>query len=387
MKSGTGCHFLEGLVAARGDQADQAAEILGTQPLDIGGLYEILSDPTHEQELDEEVLGHIHDLVAVFKVKDPVESADALNAGGVRGSVIHGLGHLNHISYMPGAGHKSASVTHVPELAESSPNRIVAVVDSGVTNQLPPWLESGIRSMPYDVEILADPAKDASHGTFVAGLIRRIAPEHTISMVRPARVDISKYSPKRASGHKEADDMTSELHVMEAIVRLLHRHHGNLGAIEALNLSLGGVTCDKHDPWMLVLSQAIDFWRRHLSRCVPIFAAGGNAYDPRPVFPGAFGHVRAVAAAEEGGRQVVWDQGTAIDPPPRPWINDVAPGVDLVSTGGGTRDEWVSWSGSSFATAVATASYVSRRPMEAFDGLVWWKNHQMRYTEIPGLVI
>ncbi len=387
MKSGTGCHFLEGLVTARGDQADLAAEILGTTPLDTGGVYEILHDPETDESPDDEVLQHIVELVAVFRVKDPAESVAQLEGGGVRGSVIHGIGHLNHISYMPGADHQPANVTKVPELADSSPNRIVAVVDSGVTENLPAWLESGLRFDPFDVEVLADPAKDASHGTFVAGLIRRIAPEHTISMARPAKVDISRFNPKRAPGHKDADDMTSELHVMEAIIRLLHRHHGNLGAVEALNLSLGGVTCDKTDSWMLVLSQAIDFWRRHLSRCVPIFAAGGNTPDPRPVFPGAFGHVRSVAAAEEGGRQVVWDQGMAVDPPSRPWIDDVAPGVDLVSTGGGTKDEWVSWSGSSFATAVAAACYVSRRPMEAFDGLVWWKNHHVRYSDIPGLVI
>jgi hypothetical protein len=213
-----------------------------------------------------------------------------------------------------------------------------------------------------------------------------IAPEHTISMARPRRIALSKFSQPGAS-HKKADDMTTELHVLEAIIRLIDRHRVNAGALEALNLSLGGFTGFPGDPWMVALAQGLDFWRRHTSRCVPVFAAGGNTEDPRPVFPGAFGHVRAVGAGEEGGRQIVWDSNQdPVDPPSRPWINDVAPGHNLISAGGGTKSEWVKWSGSSFATAVATACYVSRRPMEAHDGLIWWRNHHVRYADIPGLV-
>lgn len=380
MKSGSGCHFLKELVATRADQIDAASEILGTEPVGSGDLNEIMEGTS------DEVLEQIQALVSVFRVEDPVAATVRLTDSGVRASPVHGLGHMNHIAYMPGTKPAPTQVATTPQLAASSPNRVVAVVDSGVTGKLPGWLESGLLYDPEDVEVLGAPG-DASHGTFVSGVIRRIAPEHTISMARPRSVVLTKFSQPGPS-HKKADDMTTELHVLEAIIRLVHRHRHNAGAIEALNLSLGGVTCAPGDPWMVALAQGLDYWRRYTSRCVPIFAAGGNTEDPRPVFPGAFGHVRAVAAAEEGGREIVWDfnQG-AVDPPGRrAWIDDVAPGQDLVSVGGGSKTEWVKWSGSSFATAVATACYVSRRPMEAHDGLIWWRNHHVRYADIPGLL-
>ena len=123
---------------------------------------------------------------------------------------------------------------------------------------------------------------------------------------------------------------------------------------------------------------------------MPIFAAGGNTPETLEVYPGAFEFVRSVAAAKDGGQQVVWDRTSSrsgpISAPDRPWITDVAPGSDLVSPSGRTKAEWVKWSGSSFATAVATASYVSNRPMEASDGLIWWANRQTKAADIPGLV-
>jgi hypothetical protein len=161
--------------------------------------------------------------------------------------------------------------------------------------------------------------------------------------------------------------------------------------VVALNLSLGGAASGAGDPLMVMLELAIDLWRSSFPR-VPVFAAGGNRQNMSPIFPGAFGHVRAVAASVDGGVQVVWDESSAgtsnppIPYPGRPWINEVAPGSELVSPSGVAPNDWVKWSGSSFATAVATGSYASRRPNEALGGLLWWPDRQTKASDIPGLV-
>jgi hypothetical protein len=155
-------------------------------------------------------------------------------------------------------------------------------------------------------------------------------------------------------------------------------------------LSLGGVACGENDPTMVTLSLAIDYWRQHFPRTV-VFAAGGNTPAPERIFPAAFNHVRAVAAARVGGVPVAWDPHAAsprqpVDIPRRPWITDAAPGVDLVGSSGVSSDPWVKWSGSSFASAVAAACFASRRPMQVQHDLVWWRNQQMNYDAVQGLM-
>ena len=180
----------------------------------------------------------------------------------------------------------------------------------------------------------------------------------------------------------------TELDVLAAIVRLVERHAGD--DVDALNLSLGGFSCGDGDPAMLTLSLAIDYWRHHFPRA-PVFAAGGNTDDPRPVYPGAFNHVRSVAAAGDGsGKQVVWDfekSPPAIVPSPsdRPWVTDIAPGVELMGPSGRAADDWIKWSGSSFACAVAAACYSSRRPFHSENDRVLWCDPSVSYDAIPGL--
>ncbi|CAN5859678.1 hypothetical protein BH23ACT4_BH23ACT4_09930 [soil metagenome] len=380
------CHFMNDVVATRADQAEEAQRRLDSDPLDEGSLNELMGGG-----IDREVLAQMTSLVTVFGVegRDPHQLATELREQGVEVSPIHALGTLNHIASMTGTDPEQTDVKTSPEIAASSPGRIVAVIDTGVTESLPPWLESGLDFDQADIETLGGQLR-ASHGTFVAGLIRRIAPEHTISMTRARRWAVDDLEPKLEASHHEADDPSTELHVLEAMIRLVNRLRGKSRCdVAALNLSLGG-SCDDHDPNFVTLSVALDLWRNSFPNA-PIFAAGGNTPDNLEVYPGAFEFVRSVAAAKEGGEQVVWDRTssrsgsvTALD---RDWITDVAPGSDVVGPSGVSADEWVKWSGSSFATAIATASFVSMRPMEAHAGLVWWANRDVRYTDTPGLVV
>lgn len=378
------CHFMKNVVATRADQADQAQEILQADRFENSQLVRLMG-----KETDRQVLSQIHELVGVFRVQgDPHQWAGRLREAGISGSPVHALGSLNHIQFMTGTDPQPAKVKTEPVIAASSPGRVVAAIDTGVTKSLPAWLDSGLEYDAVDIETPSG-KNAASHGTFVAGLIRRIAPEHTISMARARRWAVKDLEPKLDKSHRDADDPSTELHVLEAMIRLVNRLRDRRCEVAALNLSLGG-SCDDHDPGFVTLSAALDLWRNSFPRA-PIFGAGGNTPDTIEVYPGAFEYVRSVAAAKEGGEQVVWDRTSSrsgsVTAPDRPWITDVAPGSDLMGPSGRTKAEWVKWSGSSFATAVATASYVSRRPMEASAGLIWWPDRNVRYADTPGLVV
>ncbi|MGF1617330.1 MAG: S8/S53 family peptidase [Acidimicrobiia bacterium] len=382
-----GSRYLPGLVACAADRVDEAVELIGGEVLGPGALIEMV-----DADLDEGVVEQILETVGVIgSVEDPVAASTVLIENGIRTSPIHALGTQNHLSAMPGTDPEPAKVQTPPVIAASSPNRIIGVIDTGVGEKLPEWLESGVHNAS-DRERVKSPS--ASHGTFVAGIIRRIAPEHTILVLRARRIPIDRFVIDiPAKGHRKGDDPTTELHVYEAIFRMVKILRKQRCDVAALNLSLGGAASGEGDPLMVMLEMAIDLWRNSFSREVPVFAAGGNLQIMSPIFPGAFGHVRAVAAATDGGIQVVWDPHSAATPNPpipysgRPWINEVAPGSELVSPSGVSPGEWVKWSGSSFATAVATGSYASRRPNEALGGMLWWPDRQTKASDIPGLVL
>lgn len=377
---------MKNVIAIRSDHAERAEGFLKAKRLGDSQLVRLMG-----KETDRQILSQIHELVAVFRIQgDPHELARGLSdEAGVDASPIHALGTLNHLQSMTGTDPQPTRVKTEPVIAASSPGRVVAAIDTGVTKSLPAWLDSGLEYEAADIETLSGKNK-ASHGTFVAGLIRRVAPEHTISMARARRWAVKDLEPKLDASHHDADDPSTELHVLEAMIRLVNRLRGRDRCdVAALNLSLGG-SCDDHDPGFVTLRTALDLWRNSFPK-VPIFAAGGNTPDTLEVYPGAFEFVRSVAAAKDGGQQVVWDRTSSrsgsVAAPDRPWITDVAPGSDLVGPSGRTKTEWVKWSGSSFATAVATASHVSNRPMEAGDGLIWWADRQTKAAAIPGLVL
>ncbi len=389
--SGIACHYVPDLVAVPRHQAGLVAEFLtGDDEWGFLGpedLFEFLGG-----EVRPEIVEKMLTLISVVRLgnNDPREVAPRLRKGGIDASPIHGLGPMNHISAMPGTEPTESKASIEPDQHYPDPYGVVAVVDTGITTEIPEWLSSGMRwDDPEDIENLGGGVV-ASHGTFVSGLIRLISPNHVVSMARAREVDASRLLPQLSEEHVQdvGGNLTTELHVLEAIVRLVDRHAGD--PVDALNLSLGGYTCEKDDPAMVALGVAIAYWLQRFPRA-PIFAAGGNTPAKRPVYPGAFQHVRAVAAAIDGGDHVVWDPHSTTKPKPptvvprRPWITDVAPGSNLLGPSGVSKDHVVKWSGSSFATAVATACYVSRRPMEVDIDLICWPAIKVPYGGIPGL--
>lgn len=217
----------------------------------------------------------------------------------------------------------------------------VAVLDSGLDPH--PWFagrrwlsEWGLQPEVLDAD--GDHVADyqAGHGTFVTGVLVRNAPGVT---VRHRRV---------LSSQGLTDDRT----VAEAMRAIRHRAMRTREHLDVLLLSAGCHTADDRCPPVLA---------RELGRFedVVVVAAAGNGGTSRPFWPAASADVVAV-----GARAPFSNHG--------PWVDTIAPGVDVVSsyvrlsTGPGLapdtepRDYGAArWSGTSFA-APRIAAEVAR---------------------------
>ena len=118
--------------------------------------------------------------------------------------------------------------------------------------------------------------REAGHGTFISGIIRRIAPDASIVNVGVL------------TGFGDGDDFT----VGQGIERLMNEVQG----VDVVNLSLSGYTEDDRPP--LAIKQAIRNLRKLDSRPVVVAAAGNNA-SSRPAYPAALCDVIGVAATDD----------------------------------------------------------------------------------------
>jgi hypothetical protein len=337
------------------------------------------------REFGDSPVDRVMERIDVLQVEDPVAAARRLaDQPGVIASPIHALGFSWH---RPMSGLRPGETVDASVLpsVRAGGDRVIAVVDTGVVGaaMLPSWMSTGIIRGQHDIDGLEE-GDLGSHGTFVASLLRQIAPSHTVSMAKAGSLnDDHEDDAKRGASHPEPNP-TTEFHVADAIHRLIERHRGDNCVVEALNLSLGGPIVDGMT--MVTVRSAIARWRETFPRA-PIFAAAGNTDGIGRIYPAAFGHVRGVSAAANGGGQVVWDEKDKPRSPSsgRDWVDDVAPGMDLIGLSGLSIDEAISWSGSSFATAVATASHVNGGPVEVRGNLAYWPNERMLYGDVPGL--
>lgn len=381
--------YVEGLVAVKVDSLD---------PAERYGLFQTARETVREAGGDvapvgvqrlTEIFGHdigsftrVTRFVDIFEVDDPEGAASAFDDNdNVSVTPIHALAFNWHQPISATKPSPIAEPVPFPDLPPGDRTRVIAVVDTGVVSAgaLPSWMTSSIIHGQDDIEKLE--GDDASHGTFVTSLLRQIAPTHVISMARAADYGDGE---AREDSHPEPDP-TTELHVADAIHRLIDRHLGRSDVVEALNLSVGGPS--RKDLGMATLESALGRWREVFPNA-PIFAGAGNSPEPHVIYPAAVAQVRGVAAANRDGDQIVWDSSDAEVPPnpaERPWVDDVAPGSRLIGLGGRGGEYAVQWSGSSFATAVATASHTQGGPYEISDSVAYWPDRAMTYGDVPGL--
>jgi hypothetical protein len=204
--------------------------------------------------------------------------------------------------------------------------------------------------------------REAGHGTFISGIVRRLAPDATI-------VNLGVLT-----GFGDGDDFT----VGQGIARLL----GKVQSVDVVNLSLSGYTDDDGPP--LAIAAAIRALCAAGNHPVVVAAAGNNA-SSRPAYPAALDDVIGVAATDDVTRAWFSNYGR--------WVDACAPGVDVVSTffvfdgkavaadgysdPDAFRDGWAVWSGTSFSApkvAAQIARYMSDHGVTArvaADALVY----------------
>ncbi len=219
----------------------------------------------------------------------------------------------------------------------------IAVLDTGMFEH--EWLKGAVQTAPnsadvWDVDNDGYGDAESGHGTFIAGLIRQVAPSASV------------YAVKVLDSHGVGDDLT----VAKAMQQLP-------ADVDVINLSLGGYTDgDAPPPAVATAMQAMG--GGHV-----VVAAAGNHGKTRPFWPAAFEPVLAVGAVENDG-STWWRAGYSNH---GPWVDVAARGSNLESTFAREKTKvalgattspfdptiafkgWAAWDGTSFATPIAAA--------------------------------
>ncbi|MCZ2860657.1 S8 family peptidase [Blastococcus sp. VKM Ac-2987] len=284
------------------------------------------------------------------------------------GNVVGG-GRISH------GGGNDPRPAEAPAEARFSQDRLgpaprIGVLDTGVDPQVA--LAGGWVGGARDVlPVRSRHAAVAGHGTFVTGLVRHAAPGCLVH-VRQVLSDETG----------DADAWT----VAQQIVAL-----GRTG-LDVLNLSIVCFTDDGRPP--LVLATAVD----RLDPDVVVVAAAGNhgavgevgsRIRRAPAWPAALDDVVAVGAADDTG------VAAPITPTRAPWIDVLAPGMDVRSTyltgrvqldlSGApaterTFDGYARWNGSSFAAALVGGAIAARTVPGRVPARQAWQ--QLRHTAV-----
>jgi hypothetical protein len=224
----------------------------------------------------------------------------------------------------------------------------VGVIDSRLRPH--PWMDGAVIAAARDLDPGEDPTShrgDADHATFVAGLVLRQAPGAVVDLRAGLRDDGTTDGWSLA---KDLADLASR-------------------DTDVIQLSVGCRTDDGRPP--MVLQEAL---RAVGPRSVVVAAAGDHGAHlpeetpPAPSWPAAMERVVAVGALD--GEQ------PAGFTPDCPWVDVLAPGVEVVSTCDVHRDGtggFGRWSGSAFAAA-AVSGAIAARVSDGVDGPTAWKD-------------
>jgi hypothetical protein len=218
----------------------------------------------------------------------------------------------------------------------------VAVLDTGHAAATDANLADPFSAVDGDQDLGMDADGDgfldpvAGHGTFIGGLIARVAPGCGLMVKRVL------------TNYGDGNESTIALAIQDLVTSPPdQRPH-------LLNLSFSGYTLDDAD----CLRNAI---QAAMAEGIVVVASAGNDGISRRAYPAAFDGVVGVAALGADGPAPFSNWGS--------WVRACAPGVDIASTfyiGTGAEKErygvdpdtftgWALWSGTSFAAPVVTA--------------------------------
>ncbi|MGZ4589921.1 MAG: S8 family peptidase [Actinomycetes bacterium] len=236
----------------------------------------------------------------------------------------------------------------------------IAVVDTGFLREGwdKPWLDGVIADDPADIE---DPdwwpAKDnyidpyAGHGTFIAGVIRCLAPGAEVSV---EQVLDKAGVVDEAALIKQLDDALAK-------------------SPDVISFSAGGYTRRNVPPKAFV--EFYESRLRHLKGVV-LVAAAGNDSERTPFWPAAFPWAVSVGSLDATGRRRSAFSNFG------GWVDVYAPGEDLVNAYATGRyqsvfnpadirdfpDGMCEWSGTSFSTPVVAALIAARMARAGENG-------------------
>jgi hypothetical protein len=231
----------------------------------------------------------------------------------------------------------------------------VAVLDTGHAAESDALLANPFSAVDGDPDLGMDGDGDgfldpvAGHGTFIGGLIARIAPGCGLMVKRV----LTNYGDGQESA------------IALAILDLVAQPPDQRPHI--LNLSFSGYTLEDAN----CLRNAIE---AAMAEGIVVVASAGNDGVCRPAFPAAFDGVVSVAALGPDGPAPFSNWGS--------WVRACAPGVDVASTfyiGNCSEKEkygvdpdtytgWALWSGTSFAAPVVAAVLARTMMSEGVTG-------------------
>ncbi len=198
-------------------------------------------------------------------------------------------------------------------------NVVVAVIDNGV-DLTHPLLINSFTGNGYDfVDGDGDPSEEEGnllgHGTFICGVIRRIAPE-------------CKFLPIRAF---DANGFGNSFTLAYAIQYAIDQ------SVDAINMSFGNYASNP------VIQEAVD---DAVNAGICLIAAAGNAGTNIPSYPAAYPGVIAVSALDSMEYRAAFSNYGD-------YVDVCAPGVNIYSSLAGAY-EWGNWSGTSFAAPMVS---------------------------------
>ena len=253
-----------------------------------------------------------------------------------------------------GGAAKAALRVEGVRLVGGGPDRPVkvAIIDTGIAAAIRPdgWLADVPRNGNIDpLDIFPLPNGDgfldfaAGHGTFVAGLVREVAPGAEIAVYRAV----------------DSDGIGDEVTVACAMIRAVIEDGAQI-----VNLSLGCQTQDNMPPLAIQAAlEIISEWEREQGRDVIIVAAAGNSGDTTPSWPAAFPMVVSVAALMPDMRPAPWSSygySVTCSTIGQGLLSTYVQGQEAPLPNAPAQvfgpDSWALWSGTSFAAPQITGA-------------------------------